>query len=196
MARDEADEDATWARWMAAAQAGDQAAYGRLLRAVVPFVSAAARRRLRAPEAVADVVQDTLLSLHRMRHTYDPSRPFKPWLGAIAVRRTVDHLRRRGRVDRLECVDDSAAANYADPRADHSFHEGERSAEVRACLASLPEGQRRALELVKVRELSLREAAAITGQSEGALKVAVHRGLHALRARFLRTEALDQEMGK
>jgi RNA polymerase sigma-70 factor (ECF subfamily) len=48
-------------------------------------------------------------------------------------------------------------------------------------VAELPSGQRRAIELLKLREMSLKEAAAASGMSVGALKVAVHRGMSTLR---------------
>ena len=84
------NDDAIWSQWMAAAQGGDQAAYARLLRDIVPFVRALASRRHRAPDRVEDVVQDVLLTVHRVRHTYDPSRPFRRWLGAIVERRSIE----------------------------------------------------------------------------------------------------------
>jgi DNA-directed RNA polymerase specialized sigma24 family protein len=81
-----------WGRLMAAAQAGDGAAYARLLHEVLPYVHAIALSRHAAPDRVADVTRDVLLTLHRIRHTYDPARPFTAWLGAIAHRRAADAL--------------------------------------------------------------------------------------------------------
>ncbi|MBY0335907.1 MAG: RNA polymerase subunit sigma, partial [Acetobacteraceae bacterium] len=86
--------DALWSGLMAAAQGGDAAAYERLLREVAPFLRAIARRRIADPAEVEDAVQDTLLTLHALRHTYDPARPLRPWLAAIAERRAVDRVRR------------------------------------------------------------------------------------------------------
>ncbi len=85
------------AAWMGAAQDGDARAYRLLLRECATLAAAVARRHGVPPFAVDDVVQDTLLTVHRVRHTYDPTRPFDPWLRAIAGRRAVDALRRRGR---------------------------------------------------------------------------------------------------
>jgi RNA polymerase sigma-70 factor (ECF subfamily) len=171
---------------MAAAQAGDNAAYARLLRDIVPFIRGIARRHHSAADRVEDVVQDTLLSLHRVRHTYDPARPFPQWLSAIAQRRSIDALRRRARTQANEIDAPLAYETYADPAANRESEAGEASAEIAAALAELSPGQRQALELLKLRELSLREAAAITGQSEGSLKVAVHRAIRTLQTRLAR----------
>lgn len=183
------DRGAAWSRWMAAAQGGDGQAYARLLRDIVPFVRAIARRHHSTPDRVEDVVQDTLLSLHRVRHTYDPSRPFPHWLSAIANRRSIDALRRRTRTQANEIDAPLAYETYADPTANREAEAGEASAEIAAALAELSPGQRQALELLKLKELSLREAAAITGQSEGSLKVAVHRAIKTLQARLAETRA-------
>jgi RNA polymerase sigma-70 factor (ECF subfamily) len=48
-------------------------------------------------------------------------------------------------------------------------------------MATLPAGQRRAIELSKLQGLSLDEAAQVTGKSVGSLKVGVHRAIKAMR---------------
>src|SRR5262245_57557210 len=96
---DDLARDREWSALMAAAQGGDRAAYERLLREILPFLRALAARQHRRPDRIEDVVQEALLTVHRVRHTYDPTRPFAPWLAAIARRRSIDALRRRGRTD-------------------------------------------------------------------------------------------------
>ncbi|HLX28119.1 MAG TPA: sigma factor [Casimicrobiaceae bacterium] len=92
---------------MARAQSGDGEAYRRLLRAITPCLRALAVRGGSDLRDVEDVVQDVLLTVHAVRHTYDPARPFGPWLTAIARRRIVDRLRRARRVANRElAVDD------------------------------------------------------------------------------------------
>ena len=86
-----------WGELLSAAQAGDAASYREFLTGVTPFVRALARRKLRAEDVVEDVVQDVLLTVHRVRHTYEPGRPVAPWLVAIVARRSIDSLRKRGR---------------------------------------------------------------------------------------------------
>src|SRR5262249_22716763 len=75
--------DQRWATWMAAAQAGDRTAYETLLRDCIPFIKAVARRQGVSANSIDDVVQETLLTVHRARRTYDPKRSFSIWLGTI-----------------------------------------------------------------------------------------------------------------
>jgi len=172
-----------YARLMQRAQEGDSAAYSELLTELVPLLRRQIRhRRLTLqPQDIEDLVQEVLLSLHAVRNTYDPSRPFVPWLMAIAHNRMVDGVRRQVRrsanevtVEFLPETFPDAAANtidtaYGDPEA------------LRQAVQRLPQGQRVAIEMVKMQEMSLKEASAASGMSVPALKVAVHRGMGALR---------------
>jgi len=177
--------DARWSAMMAAAQAGDAKAYDRLLRECLPLLRAICRARLRGGAEAEDAVQDALLTLHRVRHTYDPSRPFRPWLAAIAERRAVDQGRRRGRHAARE-VDIEAAADLEAPQrgADMDLDARRAAAELRRAVETLPAAQRTALGLTKIEDLSLAEASGRSGMSVGALKVATHRALRSLRRRF------------
>jgi RNA polymerase sigma factor (sigma-70 family) len=92
-----------WGVLMARAQTGDSAAYRELLQAILPWLRQIAAARLRARHDVEDAVQDILLTLHAIRHTYDPARPFKPWLIAVARRRVADRLRTKIQIGRASC---------------------------------------------------------------------------------------------
>ena len=109
--------DVTLSALMAASQNGDARAYQALLRACVPFAATIARRQGVPADRVEDVVQEILLTIHRARATYDPLRPFLPWLRAIAQRRAIDALRSRYRQGTLEVQDDEAAREVGQPRA-------------------------------------------------------------------------------
>ncbi len=178
-----AEADGRWEALMAAAQAGDARAYDTLLRECLPLLRAIARRRIADAHEAEDAVQDTLLTIHRMRATYDPSRPFRPWLVAIAERRAVDRLRRRGRGAGREAPIDDHAETLAAP-AGETGEDRIAGRELREAVAELPESQRTALRLAKLEDLPLAEAAARSGLSVGALKVATHRALKTLRRRF------------
>jgi RNA polymerase sigma-70 factor (ECF subfamily) len=182
-ARDARDE--RWSALMAAAQAGDSRAYDTLLRECLPLLRAVCRARLRDAADVEDAVQDALLTIHRVRHTYDPSRPFRPWLAAIAQRRALDRGRSRGRSAARE-VEIDAAGEVAAPGRDAEAELGLRmeSARLRQAVGELPTAQRTALGLTKIEDLSLAEASGRSGMSVGALKVATHRALRSLRRRF------------
>lgn len=180
-----------WGRLMARAQAGDDHAYTTLLRALALFLRGLAARHLGAGGAdVEDVVQEILLSVHAIRHTYDPARPFGPWLITIARRRLVDALRRRSRRLLREVKLEDGAADPECDGADPSILAGRvvDIAEVRRVVSGLPPRQREAIRLLHLQEMSLREAAAASGQSEGALKVASHRALKLLRKLMSRSQ--------
>jgi RNA polymerase sigma factor (sigma-70 family) len=173
------------AAWMAAAQAGDRRAYERVLADSLALIRSVARRQGVPPDALDDVVQETLLTVHRVRNTYDPARSYDAWLAAIAGRRAIDVLRSHGRRRHRE-VHDELAFDHAPDRDDAST-DSERAQEasrLRAAIAELPPGQREAVEQMGLRERSLAEAAATTGRSTGALKVNLHRALKALRDRL------------
>ena len=173
------------AAWMAAAQAGDRRAYEKLLAESVALIRAAARRQGVARDHVDDVVQETLITIHRVRHTYDPARSYDAWLTAIANRRAIDALRSHGRRDRRELHDEYAVDNQAGVHDASAATESEqRARRLRAAVAALPPGQREAVEHLGLRERSLAEAAELTGRKTGALKVNLHRALKALRERF------------
>jgi RNA polymerase sigma-70 factor (ECF subfamily) len=188
------EQDQGWVRLMVAAQAGDRAAYELLLRSVTPFIRALSRRHCRNPADLEELVQDSLLTLHRVRHTFDPRRPFSPWLAAIASRRGIDGLRRRLRQTRYEVADATAQENFArenfvqetfvGSQANNDLEQLRAAEEIRDLLRLLPARQREALEAVKLKEMSLAEASVATGQSIGALKVNTHRAIKALRGLF------------
>lgn len=168
---------------MRAAQSGDAAAYVRLLHDLTPRIRQiiARQRGFVGTEEVEDLLQDVLLSLHTVRATYDPSRPFMPWVLAIVRNRLVDGARRYARGSGREVHIDDADVTFSEP-ATNLDQEGSGDIEaLRRALGTLPEGQRQAIELLKLQELSLKEAAAVSGSTVGALKVASHRAMAALR---------------
>jgi RNA polymerase sigma-70 factor, ECF subfamily len=168
---------------MRAAQLGDQAAYTRLLREIMPLLQRLLRSRLRFLQAADrdDLMQDVLLSLHRAMTTYDPQREFVPWLMAIARNKMVDRARRCARSIANEVlVDDLAAIGPVERLAPCTESYGDPEA-LREAVSRLPAGQRTAIELLKIRELSSEEAAGVTGMSSVALRVSVHRAIKTLR---------------
>lgn len=169
-----------WSALMALSQEGDRAAYVSLLQSVTPYLRALARRGGVDGAEIEDAVQDVLLMLHAIRHTYDPRRPFGPWLLAIARHRMADRLRRRGRLlARETALGEEHVTFAADETNNPEWAESARR--LRAAISALPAGQRQAVELLRLKELSLKEAAARSGQTETALKVAMHRAIKRLR---------------
>lgn len=181
---DTSAKDVDWSILMARAQAGDAVSYRRLLREISPYLRSLAAQHRRNPQDIEDVVQDILMTLHAIRATYDVNRPFMPWLAAIARRRVVDQLRRETRRRSREQSMDDEDDVFADPRpnsedaADHH--------RLDAAVAKLPPVQQQAIRLLKLKEMSLKEASAISGASIPALKVATHRALKSLREIFFK----------
>jgi RNA polymerase sigma-70 factor (ECF subfamily) len=157
--------------------------------AIIPFARAVARRRSWSEDMAEDVVQDVLLTVHRVRHTYQVGLPVKPWLAAIVTRRSIDIMRKSGRIGAMESHNPAAAETYADPGANRESA-GESRRDLEVMMSTLSRGQREALELVKIQEMSLVEASAASGQSVSSLKVNIHRAIKKLRLK-LRKEELE-----
>ncbi len=185
-----AARDLDWSILMARAQSGDGEAYRRLLIDIAPYLSSLARRHHRDPGDVQDTVQDVLLTVHAIRHTYDPHRPFGPWLVAIAKRRIIDRLRGQGRTRAREVALDLEHETFCAPET--NLGEADWNKRVLGdAIERLPPGQREAVRLLKLREMSLQQAAAVSGMSVAALKVAMHRALKNLRK--LLTKSDDEQ---
>jgi RNA polymerase sigma factor (sigma-70 family) len=168
---------------MRAAQDGDRAAYQELLETITPRIRriVARQRGFAGTEAVEDLVQDILLSLHKVRVTYDPARPFMPWLLAIVRNRAADAARRYARGAAREVALDGPHLTFVERSTNPVQNAVGEPDALRRAVRSLPARQRTAIELLKLQELSLKEAAAASGMSVGALKVATHRAMAALR---------------
>ena len=188
-----AEVEARLAALMASAQDGDRAAYQRLLRACLPLIRSVARGQGVPGDRVDDVIQDVLLTIHRARRTYDPARPFTPWLRAIAQRRAIDALRQQGRQRTREVHAPLAYESHPDPAAPatQALEQSDRARRLRVAVAALPDGQRQAVEELGLQERTLDEAAVSTGRTKGALKVNLHRALKTLRIRLAREDGND-----
>ena len=170
-----------WPSLMRRAQDGDQQAYRLLLRALVPVLRARVRRRIFDDVLAEDVVQDVLITIHRLRHTYDPEMPLLPWVSAIISARSVDTLRRQGRSRNREVGDDEALGGSADIPASATFANLHAQRDLARMLSILPKRQRQMVELVKLQELSLTDAAQESRLSVSAVKSLLHRALMRLR---------------
>ena len=180
-----------WSRLMARAQDGDRQAYRTLLEAITPYIQSLAGRCYKQPTEVDDAVQDVLLTVHMVRHAYDPTRPFGPWLVAIANRRIIDRLRRDLRRKAREVVLSADHETFADPATNLSGGTHDEVALARA-IDRLPPDQRQTITMLKLNEMSLKDAAAASGRSVVALKVATHRAVKSLR-RMLKQQSSDRD---
>ena len=160
-----------WGEQMAAAQLGDANSYRVLLADLTVWLRRYYLRRL--PTAMTeDAVQDVLLAVHEKRHTYDPARPFGPWLAAIARYKWIDRLRGL-KADTTEPLDENIGV------ADHGDGVVASSA-LRRLLGGLKPAQADVIRLVKIEGYSIEEASQATGQSVPLVKVNIHRGIKRL----------------
>ncbi|SIR32158.1 MULTISPECIES: RNA polymerase sigma factor [Acidiphilium] len=178
-----AEEDANWRIWLAAAQAGDRRAYGALLAAALPWLRARARGRW--PTAtlsdIEDIVQETLLALHRSLALYQPPRPVAPFLFGIMKLRGAEVRRQRHRHAARETILDDVPVTSQALRTNPDQDAAVDQAAMQAAIGRLSPRDQEILDMLKLRELSLLEAAAVSGLSVTALKVGTFRAIRRLR---------------
>lgn len=165
-------DDDSLRRAMALALGGDKAAYRIVLDQSRHWLLAYYRRRV-APQMIEDLVQETLISVHSKRQSFDPARPYLPWLAAIARYRWVDALRKFQASEELDSEAIAGAEEETPIVARLS---------IGRLLSHLPARQANAIVLTRIEGHSVADAARICGQSESLLKVNVHRGLRKLAA--------------
>lgn len=176
------DRERDWAAWMAAASADDAQAYRRLLGALAPFLRSVVRGRAAsfgfAQADIEDVVQETLLAIHLKRGTWDPGHPVGPWVAAIARNKLIDAGRRRGRRITLP-IEDLAEVLPAEEAED-----GLSPREAEKLISVLKGRQHEVVKAISLDGDDIAATAAKLGMSQGAVRVALHRGLAALSAAY------------
>lgn len=157
--------------------AGDEAAYSTFLQEMSAHLRAFLRRRLtRLPDEVEDLVQESLLAIHNQRHTYDPAQPVTAWVHAIARYKLIDFLRRRSL--REDCIDALDDVDELIGASDTAAEDARR--DLATLLEQLPERQRLPIQHVKIEGLTVAQTSRLTGLSESAVKIGIHRGLKVL----------------
>jgi RNA polymerase sigma-70 factor (ECF subfamily) len=176
-------DEAKVAGLMRAAIGGDETAYAEFLEIAAALIRGLARRRLKDDGVVSpeDIVQETLLAVHTKRQTWRSNEPILPWLFTIARYKVIDVYRRKG--TRVFLDVDDFADELATPEATVTTDR-----QLQHALTGLSDGQRRIVNAIAVEGRSIRETAAALGMKETAVRVAFHRGLAAIAARFGRTQ--------
>lgn len=161
---------------MLSALGGDKRAYQSFLNEVAAGLRAFVRKRLFVgPDEAEDIVQEVLLAVHTKRHTYDAAQPVLPWVYAITRFKLTDHLRKMGRRGVQVPVEEEPGL-----LAESDHEAGAIRRDLDRLLEKLPVKQRESIRMVKLQQLSVREAAEKASMSESDVKVSVHRGLKAL----------------
>lgn len=158
---------------MRAALAGDQNAYRLLLTNLRPWLTAYFRKRIHH-SVVEDLAQDTLMTLHAKRQTFDPNYLFGPWIAAIARHRWIDHMRKT-----LKYVETELDQEL--PSDEHRRDESAKH-DVKTLLKLIPPAQAQIIEMVKLQEMSIEEVSQKTGHSSSNVKIMVHRGMRKMMA--------------
>ena len=168
-----------WQEWAGLAQQGDKKAYANLLRAIYPYIQNVLHKSLSNRDAVEDIAQEVLISIHKSLESYAPDRAFKPWLISIINFRKMDYLRKyyAQKQDVTATIDDNPeymAENVTNPQ-----HGGELK-DVEDALSTLPEQQQSIFRKIKVEGYTAKEVAEELDMNESAVKVSAHRALKKL----------------
>lgn len=173
-ARTRASSEAQLKARMLQGLGGDARAHSGLLQAVTPLLRAFFGRRMRDNAGdVEDLVQEALIAVHTRRGSYDPGRPFTPWLFSIARHKLIDHFRRHRRHQAIEDLEEILAVE--------GFEQSSSAAmDVERLLQALPTKQARVIRETKLQGLSVAEVASRAGLGVSDVKVSVHRGMKTL----------------
>jgi RNA polymerase sigma-70 factor (ECF subfamily) len=159
---------------------GDDASFALVYDALAPRVYGYLLRQTRDRARAEDILQQTMLNMHRARASFIRGAEVTPWAFAIARRLLVDSLRRNKR----EVLSDDGELDPGPdrgPMADEVAQARELATRVERVLAKLPQSQRVAFELIKNEGLSVAEAAEVLGTTVAAVKLRAHRAYEALR---------------
>src|ERR1700681_1321299 len=175
-------------RWMERYQQADPDAPGALVDALSPALLRFFKSQVASREQADDLLQETWLRIHRVRHTYRPGEPVLPWIYAIARRVRVDGYRRTRRIPLHEIAMDVLPERPVQAEARNS------GPAFDTLVAALPEAQREVVTMLKVGGLTLEEVARATSSTVGAVKQRAHRAYERLRM-LLQMQAEDGAKG-
>ncbi len=157
---------------------GDKHAYRQFFQGITPLVESIAQKAFKK-EDVSDIVQEIFLSIHKSLPSFDPGRPVKPWVAAIANRRVIDYIRKLStRNDKEELTADGDVTIYVD-QTNTTITD-----DVPPVLDILPEETKRAIVLTKFEGYSTKEAADILGLKSNALRTRISRGLNLIKRKI------------
>jgi len=163
------------------ALAGDGKAYAELLRETARQLRPYLSKRLNQQADVEDVLQEILISIHKARHTYDGTRPYGPWMYAIANFRLKDRLRKHyadplSRAAEIEVAENISANDVTESEFTYESISGE--------IAKLPTKQATILQLIHAQGYTAKQVAERMGMNESAVKVSAHRAYKILKQKL------------
>jgi RNA polymerase sigma-70 factor, ECF subfamily len=173
------EDDHRLAELMRWAQDGNKAAYESLLKETCLLLRGYIQQRVGHCEAAEDVLQETLISIHQARHTFNHQKAYAPWMFAIARYRIADYWRKQFRL-----IEQRMSEDFDAPQPEKAPVGSELLERLSRAMDNLPVRQKQAVHLLKIQGLSIRDAAEQLEITESALKVTAHRAYKTLRRRF------------
>ena len=180
---------------LARACGGDSQAFDRVVDAYKERIFTHVLRMVRHRQDAEDLTQETFMRAYRYLHLYDPSRPFRSWLYAIATNTALNGLRARGRRGIEASFDDNwhpstadAPVNNPTPNPRQGAVRSELADKLSEAVAALAPTSAALIHLHYTEGMSIREAAEVVGMSEGAAKTALCRARKQLRERLIEEE--------
>ncbi len=180
-----ANEEISLEELMHLSQQGDKAAYAKLLNEASHMLKGYLINKVSGSNDVDDILQEILISLHNARHTYDKSRPFKPWLFSIAKFRLYDYFRKIYKKSENESNYLQETSHEFDIDVTESDDEYE---ELYEAIDKLPEKQKKIIELMKIEGYTAKEVAKKLNMSESAVKTSAHRTYKTLKEEIKKNE--------
>ena len=172
--------------------AGREAAFTEIVRRYRSILYRLALGNVGDADEALDIVQETLVSAHLALKRYDPERPMRAWLAAIAINKCRDWGRRRAvrRLFSFALPIDAAVENVAEDRPGHDVAASDRQelARLRRAITDLPASLREPLVLHTIEGMSQAETASILAITEKAVETRLRR------ARIKLGNVLDEEM--
>ena len=169
-----------WSNWeelMTQAQKGNTKMYNQLLSEVATYLGPYLRFKVGSESIASELVQETLISVHTSRHTFDPQRPFKPWLFKIVQSRLIDFYRKDKNRKELQSSIEAFSVESFTAEAEISQIEVD---ELKEILTSLSDDQREIVLALKINGQSIKEVAESRNMSESAVKTSAHRAYKAM----------------
>ncbi len=159
---------------------GDKEAYKEFLFKTTKVLNQYFSKKIFHKPYIEDLIQETLISIHKAKHTYDPHMPILKWIHAIAYRRYIDFIRKNSRIKNFE-ISTETFTNFSSNIDYHSEEAYDNLNRINSLLTHMTEREKHIIRLLKIEKYSIKEAAKILHLSESALKVAAHRAYKKLK---------------
>jgi RNA polymerase sigma-70 factor (ECF subfamily) len=170
---------------MLAYQQADRTSAELFMEALVPILRRFFMSTVDGRQYSDDLIQETLLRIHKARHSHRPSEPVLPWVFAISRHAKIDFFRRRQRSERHETrLENEALERHAAPAREATS----ATTDFESLLSTLPESQKQVLTMLKVLGMSIEEVARATSSTAGSVKQKAHRAYQRLRSMLDRSQ--------